>query len=185
MRTVVAMLLAVALLWALGPAAASVQEQTQEKQEKKKEKKAKKEKKEKKTKEEGASDEAKPTPGDLQRQLERNLHDMQFALEGSSPRSFLGYIDSAKFDDYPRFEDMVERLLREDTIRAFFRTAFAAPPTTQGKAQMAVDADMELVRKDAAGQLQRRRQQLVIDWEYTKRGWKIINITPRDFFRPL
>jgi len=33
--------------------------------------------------------------------------------------------------------------------------------------------------------LQRRRQQLVIDFQWTRRGWRITNITPRDYFRPL
>ncbi len=50
---------------------------------------------------------------------------------------------------------------------------------------MALDADMEVARKDGVGQLSRRRQQLVIDWEYTRRGWRIINITPRNHFQPL
>ena len=56
---------------------------------------------------------------------------------------------------------------------------------TGGQAQMALDAEMELGRKDGVGQLTRRRQQIVIDWEYTRRGWRIINITPRDYFQPL
>ena len=48
-----------------------------------------------------------------------------------------------------------------------------------------IDAEMEMTRKDSAGQLERRRQQLVIDFQRTRRGWKITNITPREFFRPL
>jgi hypothetical protein len=54
-----------------------------------------------------------------------------------------------------------------------------------GKAQSMVDAEMELGRRDAAQKLQRRRQQLVIDFQWTRRGWRITNITPRDYFRPL
>jgi hypothetical protein len=80
---------------------------------------------------------------------------------------------------------MVERLMREDTLRVHFRTAFTAPPTGQGKAQTTLDADMELTRKDGVGQLNRRKQQLVIEFEYTRRGWKIVNLTPRSFFQPL
>lgn len=157
-----------------------------EEKEKKKDKKDKKDKKEKKgAKDLDAEDQPRPEAALAERELTRILRDMQFALEGGSPRSFLGFFDSGKFDDYPRFEDMIERLMREDTIRAHFRTAFNAPPTTQGKAQALVDVEMELGRKDGVGQLQRRKQQLAIDFEYTRRGWRIINLTPRNFFQPL
>ena len=44
---------------------------------------------------------------------------------------------------------------------------------------------MELARKDAAGQVERRRQQLELEFRRTRRGWRIINITPRNFFEPL
>ena len=52
-------------------------------------------------------------------------------------------------------------------------------------AQTILDAEMEMTRKDSAGAPERRRQQLARDFERTNRGWKIINITPREFFRPL
>ncbi|MBI3894884.1 MAG: hypothetical protein HY313_03030 [Acidobacteria bacterium] len=111
------------------------------------------------------------------------IRQMQLDLEGSSSRGVLGNIDSAKFDDYPRFEDMVERLTRENTLRVFFRQV--SNSIRENSAQTILEAEMEMTRKDSAGQAERRRQQLVIDFELTNRGWKIINITPRDFFRPL
>jgi hypothetical protein len=120
---------------------------------------------------------------DPERALTNLIRGLQLDLESSSSHGFLSSVDSAKFDDYPRFEDMIERLTREDTLRVYFRQS--SHSIKEDKAQTIVDADMELVRKDSAGQLDRRRQQLVIDFELTSRGWKIINITPRDFFRPL
>jgi len=144
-----------------------------------------KDKKKDKKKDQGNEDQPVPDPKESEKQLNRLARDLQNALESGSSRQFLSFIDNAKFDDYPRFEDMVERLMREDTIRVHFRQAFNAPPTGQGKAQMALDGEMELARKDGVGQLSRRRQQLVIDWEYTRRGWRIINITPRNYFQPL
>ncbi len=145
---------------------------------------AKKEKKDKK-KEKDAGEEKPLEAKDVNREVSRMLREMQFALEGGSSRSFLALLDSAKFDDYPRFEDSVERLMREDTIRANFRQVMISPNLAEGKAQTMVDAEMELGRKDAAGQLQRRKQQLVLDFERTRRGWRIINITPRNYFEPL
>ena len=111
------------------------------------------------------------------------LRKMQMDLEGSSSRGVLSNIDSAKFDDYPRFEDMIERLARENSLRVFFRQV--SNSIRENSAQTILEAEMEMTRKDSAGQAERRRQQLVIDFALTSRGWKIINITPRDFFRPL
>ena len=103
----------------------------------------------------GQSDD--PKAGDINREITRILRDLQFALEGGSARGFLSLIDSAKFDDYLRFEDMVERLMREDAIRAYFRQLTSSSSPAEGKAQTVVEAEMELGRKDAAGQLQQRR----------------------------
>ncbi|OFV98222.1 MAG: hypothetical protein A3F68_10005 [Acidobacteria bacterium RIFCSPLOWO2_12_FULL_54_10] len=111
------------------------------------------------------------------------IRDLQLDLESSSSRNLLNKIDSSKFDDYPRFEDMVERLLRENSLRAFFRQA--SKTIRESSAQTILDAEMEISRNDAAGQTDRRHQQIVIDFELTSRGWKIVNITPRDFFTPL
>ena len=94
----------------------------------------------------------------------------------------MSHFEAAKFDDFPRFEDMIDRLLRENSLRVYFRQV--SNTFQQETAQSTIDAEMELTRKDAAGQIDRRRQQLVIDFERTSRGWKIINLTPRDFFRP-
>ena len=120
---------------------------------------------------------------DPERAITGLIRGMQMDLESGSSRGFLANINSAKFDDYPRFEDMIERLTREDILRVYFRQS--SNSIKDDSAQVIVDADMELTRKDSAGQLDRRRQQIVIDFEATSRGWKIINITPRDFFRPL
>lgn len=124
-----------------------------------------------------------PKAEDPERAISGMVREMQMDLEASSGRGLLGKIDSAKFEDYPRFEDMIERLTREDTLRVFFRQASSM--VKEDKAQTILDAEMELSRKDAAGQVEQRRQQLVIEFERTSRGWKIVNITPRDFFRPL
>jgi hypothetical protein len=141
-------------------------------------------KEQKKQKGSGES-EAPLASNDIIREVTRMIRDLQFALEGGSSRGLLSLFDSAKFDDYPRFQDTVERLMREDTIRAFFRTVNTSPNVQDQKAQTILDAEMEISRKDAAGQVQRRRQQLVLDFVRTRSGWRIINITPRNCFDPL
>jgi hypothetical protein len=120
---------------------------------------------------------------DPERAITNLIRGIQMDLEGSSAHGVLSTIDSAKFDDYPRFEDMIDRLTREDTLRVYFRQGMNS--IKEDSAQTIVDAQMELSRKDSAAPPERRSQQIVIDFELTGRGWKIINITPRDFFRPL
>ncbi len=176
MRTALALLLASELL--LAPAATGAwtdsgrREEGTERNERKKPKKA-----------DGGGETPVP-PKDDSRQITRLIRDLQFALEGGSARSVLALIERAKFDDYLRFEDMVERLMREDAVRVYFRQDEASPSPAQGKARAVLDAEMELSRKDGAGQVVRRRQQLVLDFEHTRRGWRIVNITPRDYFAP-
>ena len=118
-----------------------------------------------------------------ERAIANVVRQLQFDLEASSRMGVLSNIDSAKFEDYPRFEDMVDRLTREDAVRVFFRQTTNS--VQENRAQSIIDAEMELTRKDSAAPPQRRRQQIVIDFELTTRGWRIVNITPRDFFQPL
>jgi len=141
--------------------------------------------KQKDQKTEKPGQEAPPPAKDINREVTQILRDLQFSLEGSSSRGFLALIDSAKFDDYPRFQDNIERLMNEDSIRAYFRTVNTSPNAAEGKAQTILDAEMEISRKNSLGQAQRRKQQLVIDFENTRRGWRITNITPRSYFNPL
>ena len=125
-----------------------------------------------------------PGPDEAKKQLTKLMREIQSDLEGGSSRSFLQRINQSKFDDYPHFEDTVERLMREDSIRLNLRVAFTAPPTPEGLAQVAADADMELAKKSSMAAPQRRKQQLTFDFEWTNRGWQINNISPRAFFNP-
>ena len=118
-----------------------------------------------------------------ERAIARLVREMQMDLEGSSSTGMLRKIDRAKFEDFPSFRDMVERLTREDTLRVFFRQVSNA--LDEETARTVLDAEMEMTRKDSAMPAERRRQQITIDLEFTSGGWKIVNITPREFFRPL
>jgi hypothetical protein len=125
-----------------------------------------------------------PGPDEAKKQLTKLIREIGFDIEGGSSRSFMQRINQSKFDDYPHFEDNVERLMREDSIRLNLRVAFTAPPTAEGMAQVAADATMDLTAKDSNAKPQRRQQQLTFDFEWTNRGWQIDNISPRSFFNP-
>ena len=133
----------------------------------------------------GQQPEGPSNSDDIAREIARIQRDLQFALEGGSAQGVLSLIDSAKFRDYASFQDTVERLLREDTVRAYFRQVSGSSSAEEGRARSRVDAEMQLARKDAAGQMERRRQELDFEFERTRRGWRITNIGPRKFFEPL
>lgn len=120
---------------------------------------------------------------DPERAIANLVQGMQLDLESSSSGGFLSKLDPAKFKDYARFEEMIEQLTGEDTLRVYFRQDSTS--VKGDTVQTLIDAEMEMTRKDAATPPERRRRQLVIDFERTSRGWRIINLAPRDFFQPL
>ena len=131
----------------------------------------------------GAGKEELPQREDPERAITGMIRQMQMDLEGASSRGFLSHIDAATFDDYPRFEDMIDRLTRENSLRVYFRQVSSSVRETS--AQTVIDAEMEMTRKDSAIPGERRRQQLILNLEQTRRGWKIVSLSPREFFRPL
>src|SRR3990172_6568563 len=90
----------------------------------------------------GAGKEEPPKKEDPERAIAGIIRQMQMDLEGASSRGFLSHIDAAKFDDYPRFEDMMERLTRENTLRVYFRQA--SNSIQENNAQTILDAEMEM-----------------------------------------
>lgn len=121
-------------------------------------------------------------PADLDREIARLLRDLQFALEGGSAHGVLSLIDSAKFEDYRRFEDRIERLVRQNTIRAYFAQVSSEWLAQERKVRSVLEAELELARKDGASQVVRRRKQLVLELERGRRGWRITRLTPLSFF---
>lgn len=122
---------------------------------------------------------------DFDRRLSRILRDMQLALEGSSANGFLAPFDAERFPDYLRFRDVVHRLMRENSARAAFEVADTAVFPSPEKAQIVLDAEMELSRRDAAGQTRRRTERLKMELQRTPRGWRVTDLSPRSFFEPL
>jgi hypothetical protein len=131
-----------------------------------------------------------PTPGSedspdnvagARRAIKRVLSDLQDGLEGHSPRRVTDSLDE-RFDDLPRFEDAVTQFLeRTSEMRINLRES-----TTEVKgdhATVIVDAEMIFTDKAKPTQDQRRRQRIQFDFVYKpKKGWKIFEITPRQFF---
>jgi hypothetical protein len=142
-------------------------------------------KKDKKKKDEpgpGAEDSPDNAAG-ARRAVKRVLGDFQDGFEGHSPRRVIEFLDE-RFEDLPRFEDAVTQFLeRTSEMRINLRES-----TTEVKgdhATVIVDADMIFTDKAKPTQDQHRRQRVQFDFVYNpKKGWKIFEITPRQFFEP-
>jgi hypothetical protein len=117
------------------------------------------------------------------RTIKRVLSDVQDGFEGHSPRRVTDALDE-RFEDLPRFEDAVTQFLEHSSeMRINFRES-----TTEVKgdhATVIVDAEMIYTDKARPTQDQRRKQRIQFDFVYNpKKGWKIFEITPRQFFEP-
>src|SRR5262249_33100606 len=132
-----------------------------------------------------------PAPGDdspdnisaIKRVIKRGINNFKDGFEGHSPRRVTDMLDD-KFEDLPRFEDAVTQFLeRTSEMRMNFRES-----TTEIKGDHAiviVDAEMIYTDKAKPTQDQRRKERVQFDFVYNpKKGWKIFEITPRQFFEP-
>ena len=142
-----------------------------------------KKKDKKKKQNEPPPDESPDTAAGARRAVSRAMHDLQDGFEGHSPRRVTEMLDG-RFEDLPRFEDAITQFLeRTSEMRINFRES-----TNEVKgdhATVIVDAEMIFTDKARPTQDQRRRQRIQFDFVYTpKKGWKIFEITPRDFFEP-
>jgi hypothetical protein len=152
--------------------------QEQQEKEKKKDKKDKK-----KQDEPAAGDDSPDNIAGAKRVIKRALSDFQDGFEGHSPRRVTDMLDE-RFEDLPRFEDAVTQFIeRTSEMRMNFRES-----TTEIKgdhATVIVDAEMIYTDKARPTQDQRRKQRIQFDFVYNpKKSWKILEITPRQFFEP-
>jgi len=140
-------------------------------------------KKDKKKKDSGGSEDSPDNVAGAKRAIKHRLGDFQDGFEGKSPRRVTDLLDE-RFEDFPRFEDAVTQFLERTTeMRINFRES-----TTEIKedhATVIVDAEMIYTDKAKPTQDQRRKERIQFDFVYNpKKGWKIFEITPRQFFEP-
>lgn len=141
-------------------------------------------KKDKKKKQDGPSSEDAPdNVAGAKRAVKRVLSDLQDGFEGHSPRRVTDSLDE-RFDDLPRFEDAVTQFL-ERTSEMRINLRESTSELKGDHATVIVDAEMIFTDKAAPTRDQRRVQRIQFDFVYNpKKGWKILEITPRQFFEP-
>ena len=102
-------------------------------------------------------------------------------LEGHSQRLMLSAFDGDKMDGYLSFEDAIEALFNKyDAFRIHFRILQATQEGSKGIVLASVE--MEEVPKQG-GQPQRRSSELRAQLERGKKGWRIVDFSPRNFFQ--
>lgn len=136
--------------------------------------------KKKKKKDKGADDVTVPTSfSDAVAQ--DVLQQLADGLEGHSERLMLSAFDDNKMDGYLNFEDQIEAFFqRYDSFRVHFHIDQA---TTEGdKGVVLVDIQLEEIPRSGNTQPVRKQNQMRFEMERGKKGWKIVDLRPRNFF---
>lgn len=142
--------------------------------------KDKKDKKDKKKKEKSAPKDEVNTEVFSQAVANDVLGQIRDGLEGHSQRLMLGAFDQDKMDGYLSFEDQIEALFqRYDSFRVHYRISNSS--VEGGKAIVLVDWEMEEIPK-SNGSPQRRNGQVKFEMERGRKGWKVVEVTPRGIF---
>ncbi len=109
------------------------------------------------------------------------LNDLRDGLEGHTQRLMLSAFDADKMDGYLQFEDQIEAFFNKYTsFTVYFRIAQSA---TEGpKGIVLVDIQLEEIPRGATSPPIRKNGQIRFELERGKKGWKIVDFNPRNFF---
>jgi flagellum-specific peptidoglycan hydrolase FlgJ len=136
--------------------------------------------KKKKKKDKGGADDVNVPTSFSDAVAQSVLQQLQDGLEGHSDRTMLSAFDDNKMDGYLNFEDQILAMFQKyDGFRVHFRISQATMEGDKGVAL--VDMDMEEMPR-SAGQPVRKHDQIRFEMERGKKGWKIVDIRPRQFF---
>lgn len=102
------------------------------------------------------------------------------ALEGHNRRLMLSLFDVDKMDDYPGFEGQIIAFF--DHYASFRAHIRIVQTTTEGETGLILsDIEMESLPAGEAPPA-RKHDQLRFELKRGNKGWRIVNLTPRDFF---
>jgi len=109
------------------------------------------------------------------------LNDLRDGLEGHTQRLMLSAFDADKMDGYLEFEDQIEAFFNKySTFSVYFRIVQSA---TEGpKGIVLVDIQLEEIPRGSTSPPVRKNGQMRFELERGKKGWKIVDFNPRNFF---
>jgi len=93
----------------------------------------------------------------------------------------LSAFNDSKMDSYLNFQNQILAFFqRYESFHVHFRISQATGEANKG--EVLVDFELEEVPRSADAQPVRKRDQLRFNIERGKKGWKIVDLRPRDFF---
>ena len=111
----------------------------------------------------------------------RLLQDLRDGLEGHSQRRMLSAFDADKFDGYLQLEDQITAFFNKyESFRAYFRIVQSAAEGPKGV--VLVDVQLEETPRADTSPPVRRNGQVRLELERGRKGWKIVDLNPRNFF---
>ena len=112
---------------------------------------------------------------------EKIVRTLQDGLEGSDLKRFLSAFDHDQMINYGNFSDQVAALFaRTDGFQVSLHVT-NIDDAGDGRANMMLDAQMEIVPRYAP-RPDRRETTLNVQVAKSAKGWRIVEITPREFF---
>ncbi len=115
--------------------------------------------------------------------VNRVLRQLKDGLEGHNEHRLLSAFDPDQMDGYLAFRDQLEGFFRRyDAIRVFYRIVQTSVDSSKGVAL--VEMQMEAEPADASSPPVRRDRQVRVEMVRSKKGWKIVALTPADFLAP-
>lgn len=112
----------------------------------------------------------------------RVLDGLRQALESGSRSRFLKAFDGRRMPGYAAFRDQAAEFFeRYDSVRLQYRLTQTAMDGEFGAVVAEVGIDAVLVAGTGPGVRRDASVRLVLDWD--GRGWKIIDLAPRNLFR--
>ncbi len=109
------------------------------------------------------------------------LNKLRNGLEAHNRRLMLSAFDADQMDGYLEFEDQIEAFFnRYETFTVYFRIV---QTSTDGPKRLAlVDIQLEEIPRGAISPPIRKNEQIRFELERGKKGWKIVDFNPRNFF---
>ncbi len=109
------------------------------------------------------------------------LNKLRNGLEAHNRRLLLSAFDADKMDGYLEFEDQIEAFFNSyETFTVYFRIVQTSTDGPKGLAL--VDIQLEEIPRGATSPPIRKDGQIRFELERGKKGWKIVDFNPRNFF---
>jgi hypothetical protein len=113
---------------------------------------------------------------------EHVVHELGEGLTQHNARRMLRAFDSDAMDGYTNFQNQIQAMFQQyDSFRVHFRIASIEATDEGGTAT--VDFEMEQIPRSTEERLPvRKAEKLRLQMKAGKKGWKIVELQPRDFF---